>query len=245
MQRLKRKSAALNVMQNRVSKKLRSLGLQPRAGAFARHPPAILRSGPATAPGKPRKVWLKYCISINCTTGAPGFQNYTFKANDPYRPDGVNNVNPNGWTQYGGIYNYAHVIGARLSVKSWMYDANNACVNSICWGDANFSPALGTATASGYSFPYFNVSNGIGPKYTGNSSTHYVTFRTPFIKTKDILKEVDETQDATTVAGGGAASPASLWYFNLITQPVVSAANKNILLVTLEQLVEFYDSTGL
>lgn len=206
---------------------------------------AIAPALPPSNPGAPRKIWLTHSWTINCTTASPGFQAYAIKANDPYRPDPLNNVSPNGWSQFGGIYNYAHVIGAKLSVTSWMYDANNSVVNSISWGDANYTPVIGTATATGYTYPAFHVSHGIGLHKSNNAYGPKLMFQTPFITTKRVVGELDETQYATTVAGGGAASPTSLWYFNLLTQPTVTAANKNVLIVTLRQLVEFTDSTAL
>lgn len=208
----------------------------------ARHPAPVI-----TKAGASRRIWQKHSFTVNVTTGNPGFLAIQVKANDPYRPDPLNNVSPNGWSQYGGIYNYAHVVAAKCSVTSWMYDANNAVNNSISWGDANYAPAIGTAIAAGtgYTLPAFHVSNGIGLRTGGPAYSKPIHFQTPIVYTKNVLKEQDETQDATTVAGGGAASPGSLWYFNILTQPQVPAANKNILTITLYQLVDYYDSTGL
>lgn len=216
-----------------------------QALASMRKTKATAPSLPPSNPGAPRKIWITHSWTINCTEANPGFKAYQVKANDPYRPDPLNNVSPNGWSQFGSIYNYAHVLGAKMSVTSWTYDANNSCVNSISWGDANYAPAIGTALASGYMYPAFNVSHGIGLHKTGNAYAQPITFHTPFISTKRVVGELDETQYATTVAGGGASSPTSLWYFNILTQPTVTAANKNVLIVTLRQLVEFTDSTAL
>lgn len=196
------------------------------------------------APGAPRKVWLTYTTSVLCTAVAPGFAYYQFKANDPYRPDPLNAVSPNGWSQYGGIYSYAKVIGARIEAEAFTGAVGFKSLIGCSWGDRNYTPVIGTATATGYTFPDFYINNSVKPKIAGyNEKTTII--RSPFIRTSSVLKSNDESEDATTVAGGGASSPTSLWYFNILTEPLVSIANNVLMKIRLSQLVQFYDANTL
>jgi len=155
----------------------------------------------------------------------------------------LNALSPAGFSLYGGIYNYCKVLAAQITVKGTTGVAGFTSNMSISWGDMNYTPSVGTATTAGYTYPAFNVSN--GTKQTPLVYSQLATVSTPIIKTLDILKSDDENEDCTTTAGGGPTSPTSLWYFNVLTQPMAAAQNQAILLVTLKQLCEFYDATAL
>jgi len=167
-------------------------------------------------------VPLNYWYLWNDTTANPGFYDWVICGNNPYDPDtALGGDSAYGLDEYAALYAYYKVLSSKLELDTWGYDGNNlqaTCVipsdSSTVFTAANFPSILGATKAS-------------RPSYAGL----YLPAQHTIIRasTAEIagVKDVDDVgfQAATN------ASPSHIWYWHIVSTPLVAAAAKCVKLV--------------
>jgi len=178
-----------------------------------------------------QRVPLHYWYLWNDTTANPGFYDWIIRGNDPYDPDtALGGDSAYGLDEYAALYKYYKVLGSAVEVTSWGYDGNNMQSSVIIPTDsssaftaANFPSILGSSLASRPAF---------GSLYTqpAVAKARATTARIAGVKDVDDVGFQAETN----------TDPTHVWYWHIVSQPLVAAAAKNVKLLHVVYNTEFF-----
>lgn len=205
-------------------KRLRTTSLKP-VTVLARSAPR--RSG---VPFKMR-VKLHYWYNWNDTTANPGFYDWVIKGNGLYDPDtAIGGDSVYGLDEYAAIYSYYKVYGSTCSVCTWGYDSSNSQSTVIIPTDTS-----SVFTAANWP-SMFGASRASRPSYSGLYDSVKYTYNRAGTTTVCGVKDVDDVgfQAATN------ADPTHLWYWHIVSQPIVAAAAKAVKMLHIVYDVEFF-----
>jgi len=193
----------------------------------------IVRQPKAVGNAVPYKinVPLHYWYLWNDTTANPGFYDWVICGNNPYDPDtALGGDSAYGLDEYAALYSYYKVSSSTIELTSWGYDGNNMQCTFIAPSDsssvftaANFPSILGASKATRPAYGGLYLPPG---KVRSAASTALIAG----------VKDVDDVgfQAATN------ASPTHVWYWHVVSQPLVAAAAKSVKLVHVIYNTEFF-----